>query len=57
MEYVNLTLGIILLIVFVFILQKNSKRNGFLNALFLDTFLGIVAGLYLLITAILSLLS
>lgn len=57
MDYLKLSLGIIVLVAFVFILQKNSKRKGFANAIFLpDTFLGIVAGLYLVITSIIALL-
>lgn len=57
MDYLKLSLGIILLVAFVFVLQKNSKRKGFVNALsFPDTLLGIVAGLYLVITSIVALL-
>lgn len=56
MDYLNLSLGIILLVVFAVILQKNSKRHGFFDAFFPDTFIGIVAGLYLVITSVSALL-
>jgi hypothetical protein len=58
MEYINLVLGIILLIAFTWILVKNSKRTGFLHSLIrVDTIVGIVAGLYLTLTSAISLLS
>ena len=58
MEYINLVLGIILLIAFAWILVKNSKRAGFLHSLIrFDTIVGIVAGLYLTLTSAIPLLS
>lgn len=58
MEYLNLVLGIILLAAFTWILVSNSKRKGFIHSLLrIDTILGIVAGLYLTMSSIASLLS
>lgn len=58
MEYINLVVGIVLLIAFTWILVKNSKRTGFLHSLIrVDTIVGIVAGLYLTLTSAISLLS
>jgi hypothetical protein len=57
MEYMKLILGILFLIAFSVILAGNSKRSGFLHGLFrIDTIIGIVAGLYLIVTATISLL-
>lgn len=57
MDYLKLVLGIIVLVAFVFILQKNRKRLRFVNILFLpEIFLGIAAGLYLVITSVVALL-
>ena len=58
MEYTNLVLGIVLLITFVWILIKNSNRTGILHAILrIDTMVGVVAGLYLTVSSIISLLS
>lgn len=56
MEYTKLTLGIALLVAFTWILFRNSKRSGLLHALIrIDTIVGMIAGLYLVITAVHSL--
>ena len=56
MEYIKIIAGLALLIIFSWLLIKNSKRKGFKDALFqIDTILGIVAGLYLVITSVISL--
>ena len=58
MEYLKLVLGIGLLIAFAWILARNSKRKGFLHSLIgIDTIIGIVAGLYLIVTSAISLLT
>jgi hypothetical protein len=57
MEYANLILGIILLVVFCWILRRNSKRTGLLHGLLrIDTLLGVSAGLYLIFSSIQALL-
>ena len=56
MPYLNLTLGIIVLVVFGVILMKNSKTKGFLKAFFhFDILIGLAAGLYLVISSVISL--
>jgi hypothetical protein len=56
MEYVNLILGIILVIAFTWVLVRNSKRSGFLHSLLrIDTIGGIVGGLYLVFASVFSL--
>jgi hypothetical protein len=56
MEYVNLILGIVLVIAFTWVLVRNSKRSGFFHSLLrIDTIGGIVGGLYLVFAAVFSL--
>jgi hypothetical protein len=56
MEYLKLTLGIVLLAAFVFIFIKNIGRKGFIHSLLrMDTIAGIVAGVYLIATSTLAL--
>ncbi len=56
MEYIKLLLGIALLVAFTWILIRNSKRTGILHSLFrIETVVGITAGVYLVFTAVLSL--
>ena len=56
MEFVNIFLGIGLIGIFTWLLLRNLKRSGFINAVFrFDTIVGIVAGLYLLVSSIHSL--
>lgn len=58
MVYIKLILGIAFLIAFSWILVRNSKRTGFLSSLFrIDTIVGVVAGLYLVATAVIALLT
>ena len=53
MEYSKLIAGIALIIVFTWLLKKHSKRYGFAKALFsIDIILGLMAGLFLCISAI-----
>ena len=57
MEYLKLMLGIGLVLVFAWLLVKNSKRSGLMNALMqLDTIIGIIAGIYLVVTSVSSLI-
>ncbi len=57
MEYIKLLLGIALLAAFTWILIRNSKRTGILQALLrIETVVGMVAGFYLITTAINSLM-
>jgi hypothetical protein len=56
MDYLKLVSGIALLIIFSWLLVKNTKRKGFMNALFqIDTFIGIIAAIYLIVTSTASL--
>jgi len=58
MEYMKLTLGILFLIAFSVILVRNSKRIGLLHSLLrIDTFVGVIAGAYLTVTAAIALFS
>jgi hypothetical protein len=57
MEYIKLILGLGLIVTFIWLLIKNSKRTNFINALLrFDTILGLVAGVYLVSTSTYSLL-
>ena len=57
MEYIQLMIGILLILIFSWLLVKNLKRKGFMNALLrIDTIGGIIAGFYLIITSIGSLM-
>lgn len=52
MEYFKFIAGIVLTVVFLWILMRNSKRSGFIHALLrIDTILGVAAGLYLIISS------
>ena len=52
MEYMKLISGIILLLVFTGLLISNIKRKGFMHFLFrVDTVIGMLAGVYLIITS------
>jgi hypothetical protein len=56
MAYLNLAMGTVVLIVFGMILRRNSKRKGFFQAFIqFDILIGFAAGLYLVITSIVSL--
>jgi len=57
MPYFNLILGIILTVVFIWLLIKTSKRKGFVNAFVtVDIALGVIAGIYLISSSVYSLL-
>ena len=57
MDYTRLILGIALLAIFTWLLIRNSKRSGFIHTLFrFDTIVGMVAGLYLIISSVHTLL-
>ena len=57
MEYIKLISGLVLAVTFIWLLMKNGKRTGFVNALLrVDTVLGIVAGVYLIFASTFSLL-
>jgi hypothetical protein len=56
MDYMKLISGIVLLAVFTWILVRTSKRTGSLHMLTrMDTIVGVIAGLYLVITSVKSL--
>jgi len=58
MEFIKLILGIGLVVVFIWVLMKNSNRTSFINALLrVDTAFGIIAGIYLVFSATYSLLA
>ena len=58
MNIVTLCVGLVLIAVFGWLLVRNSKRWGFVQALFsLDIIVGIVAGIYLTFTSIIALLT
>lgn len=57
MEYINLVLGIGLLIVFIWLSKRNSRRIGFIFSLaYIDIIIGITCGIYLIFTSIHALL-
>lgn len=57
MDYIKLVSGIGLLVVFTWLLFRNKDRKGIIHVLFrLDTVLGLIAGLYLIINSTISLL-
>jgi general stress protein CsbA len=58
MEYIKLFCGIGLLVVFTWLLLRNSVRKGFIHSLFrLDIAMGMIAGGYLVITSIIAVLA
>jgi type II secretory pathway component PulF len=57
MEYIQLFIGILLIVIFFWLLIRNLHRKGFMNALLrIDTIGGIVARLYLVVTSMAALL-
>lgn len=55
MVIAKLVSGIALLIVFGWILLRNKERKGVIHSLFrIDTLVGIVAGIYLILTSVIS---
>jgi hypothetical protein len=57
MDYFKLVAGLLLLIAFGWVMLRNGKRTGFLHAFFaFDILLGLMAGLYLVITSVASIL-
>ena len=57
MVIAKLVSGIALLIVFGWILPRNKERKGVIHSLFrIDTLVGIVAGIYLILTSVISIL-
>lgn len=58
MEIFKLIVGVVLLGAFLWVLYQNRKRTGLFNALVrIDTLVGIVAGMYLVITSIQAIVS
>ena len=52
MDYIKLISGIIMLLIFTWLLIRNIKRKGAIHVLFrMDTAIGILAGAYLVITS------
>jgi hypothetical protein len=52
MEWIQLIIGIGMVALFIWLLVKNAHRRGLINALFrFDTVIGIIAGVYVVITA------
>ncbi len=57
MEIIKLFFGVVLLAIFGWLLVRNHNRKGIIHSLFhLDTILGIIAGLYLVVTGLGSIL-
>jgi hypothetical protein len=57
MEYFKLLLGIGFTIVFTWAFFRNSKKSGFVPSLFsLETMIGLIAGIYIVIISINSLI-
>lgn len=53
MEYSKLIIGVALIIIYGWFLNKHTKRYGFAKALLsIDVMLGLIAGLYLIIASI-----
>lgn len=58
MDYLKLVLGLVLTSAFFWLLLRNSDRKGFFNSLLrVDTIIGLCAGLYLVFSSSLSLLT
>jgi hypothetical protein len=58
MDYLKLILGFAFLVIFTWILIRNSKRSGLIHVFFrIDTILGMAAGLYLVFTSVHSLVT
>ena len=52
MEYVKLLVGIVMIVVFTWILVRNSKRTGWMDALLrLDNLLIVAIGAYMVVTS------
>jgi hypothetical protein len=57
MEYIKLFIGILIILVFLWLLKKNINRKGMINAMLqIDTIVGIIAGFYLVITSMAALM-
>jgi inner membrane protein involved in colicin E2 resistance len=57
MELIKLIAGLSLLGIFGWLLLRNAEKKGFINSwLRLETVTGILVGLYLIITSVVSLL-
>jgi hypothetical protein len=57
MTYFKLIAGIALFFIFIWFLQKSAKRYGSVKALLsFDIMMGILAGLYLVVTSLLALM-
>jgi hypothetical protein len=56
MEYVELTLGIILIVTYTWLVIRRRKKSSLFESVFhFDIIIGMIAGLYLVITSIYSL--
>jgi hypothetical protein len=52
MEWIQLIIGIGMVALFIWLLGKNAHRRGGINAIFrIDTVIGVIAGIYLIVTA------
>jgi len=57
MNYVKLILGIAILAIFIWIFARNRQRMGLIHTLGrIDTLVGIICGLYLILSSVKSLL-
>jgi hypothetical protein len=56
MDYLELTLGIILIVTYIWLIMRRRKKSSLLESVFhFDIIIGMIAGLYLIITSIYSL--
>jgi hypothetical protein len=56
MDYLELTLGIILTVTYIWLIMRRRKKSSLLESVFhFDIIIGMIAGLYLIITSIYSL--
>jgi len=56
MDYLELTLGIILTVTYIWLILRRRKQSSLLESIFhFEILLGLIAGLYLIITSIYSL--
>jgi hypothetical protein len=58
MEYFLLALGILTTVLFAIITHRNAERKGLLHTIIrVDTFIGIGAGIFIVITSLVSILN
>lgn len=56
MKYLELALGIILTVTYTWLIIRRRNKSGFFDSIFhFDIMIGMIAGLYLIVTSIYSL--